>query len=90
MITVKLPHWSRWQQRPQDAGQMVEVFYCTDGDYLYRRIYDRTGGPCDYARREIDSDDLEKDMDVPNGCLPKCVGDWEDVELAPFNPADIG
>jgi len=74
---VTLPFWARWEQRPSDHGQMVEVYYATDGEYLYCMSYDRSDRSTTYLRAKIRARvDLERDMDVPNGALPATHRRW--------------
>ena len=77
---VRLPFWSRWEMRPQDEGQIVESCWCTDGDYLYERIFDRSDRSLSFWRKQLSAKvDLESDMDVPNGRLPSTKGKWEEI-----------
>ena len=77
MPAVKLPHWSRWEQCPEDQGQMVETYYATDGEYLYCQSHDRSDGSTTYSRAKIRARvDLERDMDLPNGVLPSTHRRW--------------
>lgn len=79
---VRLPGWARWETRPRDRGQMVMVSYATDGDYLYRSVYDQSDRSQSYYRKKISARaDLERDMDVPNGELPKTIGKWQEVNV---------
>lgn len=78
MIKIELPEWSQWQHLPQDAGQTVEVHYYTDGDYLYRRVYDRSDRTTSYARALIEGGE----MDAPNGELPEIDGEWTPVQVS--------
>lgn len=79
---VTLPTWARWEQRPVDAGQMVDSHYATDGEWLYERQYDHTDRVTSYSRKRLSKRvDLDRDMDVPNGKLPRTVGRSQEVEV---------
>lgn len=79
---TRLPEWARWETRPQDRGQFVLVSYATDGTYLYQSVYDQSDRSQSYYRKKISAKaDLERDMDVPNGDLPKTIGKWQKVHV---------
>lgn len=83
--TVRLPGWARWEEDPQDAGQIVQRRYSTDGEYLYQRYqraFDRLEPPerYSYVRRRLSKKvDLERDYDPANGAIPRTVGKWQKV-----------
>lgn len=58
------------------------VSYATDGTYLYQSVYDQSDRSQSYYRKKISAKaDLERDMDVPNGDLPKTIGKWQKVHV---------
>ena len=61
------------EQRPVDAGQMVDVQYCCDGEYVYRRTHDRADQTTIWTRAKVDEEaEIEHlaSYDVPT------YGDW--------------
>jgi hypothetical protein len=67
-----------WHQLPRDGGQIVDVTYAVDGEYLYRRSHDRSDGEMTVTRQHIDETG-EVEFEPWNGQLPDTDGDEEAV-----------
>ena len=63
----------RWEQLPRDGGQIVEVFYAVDGEYLYLRTRDRSDMKITLDRAKLTG---EGEFEPQNGVLPG-HGEWE-------------
>ena len=67
-----------WHQLPRDGGQIVDVTYAVNGEYLYCRSHDRSDGEVVITRQHIDEAG-EVEFDPQNGQLPDTDSDDETV-----------
>lgn len=67
----------KWHQLPQDSGQIVDVTYADDGDWLYYRRHDRSDNTSTIYCTRIDNDADEDQLRFEpwNGLLPATTGD---------------
>lgn len=62
---------------PVDQGQIVNVSYAVDGDYLYRCNHDQSDNTTSYSRASLNLDG-ETEFESQNNQLPEIEGGWED------------
>lgn len=61
---------------PVGQGQIVDVSYAVDGDYLYCCSHDRSDNTTSYSRAPLDLDG-ETEFEPWNNQLPDIDGEWE-------------
>lgn len=64
-------------QNPRDAGQTVDRQYGCDGEYVYCRTHDRSGGTVTWARATIAPDHEDETLHAYQ--IPT-AGDWQDCD----------
>lgn len=62
---------------PVGGGQIVNVSYAVDGDYLYCCSHDQSDNTTSYSRAPLDLDG-ETEFEPQNNQLPDIDGEWED------------
>jgi hypothetical protein len=73
----------KWITPGECQGQIVELSFCADGDYIYRRTLDRSDNSVEYERRDWDfspdGDGVDGEHFQPWNRKPGGEG-WEDCE----------
>lgn len=59
-----------------DMGQIVDVSYAVDDDYLYRKHFDKSDNTTSYSRAVLDIFG-ETGFEPQNSQLPKIEGEWQ-------------
>lgn len=82
IVCIAAEELSRWEQLPQDAGQMVTIHYALAADHemLVCRTVDRSRGMATYECAELDYDG-DCTYEPWNGILPATYGGWEMCEI---------
>lgn len=68
-----------YHMMPVDGGQIVDISYAVDEDYLYQRSHDKSDNTISYSRASLDLEG-ETAFEPQNNQLPDIDGDWESYE----------
>ena len=68
-----------YEMMPVDGGQIVDISYAVDEDYLYQLSHDKSDNTTSYSRAPLDPDG-ETEFEPQNNQLPDIDGEWEAYE----------